>query len=171
MGVLFCAGASRAQDGRLTEEMIEDFYHRSALIFKESAAEYLDFLDRHLHDDLQASFTSVTKMTGAQAHKENMRLDKDEVIAQALKDYAKMHDADVENTVLSVRISSDGHEAFVRDTGYMKTRISVPTAQGEMFFHLESQGFCNDRLVLNDGRIQLLQSKCAIDNTLRRWNL
>lgn len=163
--VAVLSGKAYAMD-RITESDIRDFYATSTQIHKESFDVYEAFIDEHFHDHLKVELKMIHKIKGMPTQKQTLMLDKAQYTKQARQDYESTRDMDSENTVLKVKLSPDGKEALVKDISYMSGRVDMPALDGSIKMYLEIKALCADRLVLNKGVLQVLQSKCHVENNM-----
>jgi len=166
---LFCfalGGIAEAGETRLTESLIKEFYAKSAIIHTAPYETYYAFMDRHFHDLYRGEFKITHNIKGVPPQKQVMPIDKEQYLKYAEQEYKTTSKMDVENKVMKVKLSDDGQDAFVKDVSFMSGKLDVPAPQGMISMYVEIKGVCADRVILNKGVIQVLQSKCHIENDM-----
>lgn len=162
----FPISAARGEDG-LTKERIEILYERAVQAQLRGMGEALKFYEQHTHPDYKTTLHMITNIPGAPTQKNTLTYDRGKMLAELKVGYETSSLKMLEQKVIKFEAEENGRRAKVKNTGFSKFILRIPTEQGEMSFQAEQTMLCDDVVVLSNGGVeQVTESVCNVEANL-----
>lgn len=155
-----------AEEG-LTKERIEILYERATQAQLRGMDEALKFYEEHTHQNYKTTLHIITNIQGAPTQKNTVDYDRQKMLEELKVGYKTSTLKTLEQKVIKFEREDDGSRAKVKNTGFSKFILRIPTEQGEMSFQAEQSMLCDDVVTLNDAGVeQVIESICNAEVNL-----
>lgn len=159
------AAPALAQDVKITEAMVKDYYEAVYASFKLPVDEYMDVVKNAYRADFRSTVAGTFKGPGMQPMPQSDMYDYQKTIDGAADAHKAMQNATITYTASNIRIAADGQTVTVTESTRIRG-MKAPTPQGDV--HVDTDAVCENELALStQGVLQAVKSACTAESTIR----
>lgn len=163
--ITLSAAPAMAQDVKITEAMVKDYYEAVYASFKLPLAEYMDVVKNAYRADFRSTVAGTFKGPGMQPMPQSDMYDYQKTIDGAADAHKAMQNATITHTTSNIRIAADGQSVSVTEATRIRG-MKVGSPQGDV--HVDTDAVCEDELALSAaGVLQAVKSACTAESTIR----
>lgn len=159
LSISLMSSAAFADDIKLNEKSIRDFYHASKTVLQKSFEEYSSFTDKHTSSDAIMVINDETVVGNQPPQPQSITMDRAKLMQSLNENYNIGKQTSLNYRILNIQISPDGKSAIVKNESDVTGIISTPDAGGKM--KIDSKANCTDTLIIGpNSEIQTSKSTC-----------
>ena len=150
-------------EGKLTEEMVREYYKNNIEYMKKPYDEYKTFMNKSFHENYSSQQTVTLTLPGQPPAKNNVTQNKQQVMEFTPEAHEIVRKSDIQHEVKEIKIDTDINTAHVVD--HTKIKATLASKEGPPL-SMETDATCNDVVTLEGDHVQMLQSKCEANTKI-----
>lgn len=156
------------QSGVITMQRIEDFYAASIKAQLEGKDKNINFLQKHMHEDVKVSLNMTTIIHNGAPKTSTVISDKTKIISDTKDAFQKGYIKSADTQVKSAEIAEDGQ--FAKVSEFNKSEYILSLSESEKVL-IRTEQLCDSEVVLTNDVLQTKAADCKVKAILSTASL